>query len=76
VANLRREVDHLFIFLLFSSLMTLAASMIFRTVGALSRKISQSMAPAALIILALVIYTGFTVPVDGMHPWVTMLLRV
>ncbi|KAF8900925.1 putative ABC transporter [Mucidula mucida] len=69
MANLRREVDHFFIFLLFSFLTTLAMSMIFRTIGALSRTISQAMAPAALIILALVIYTGFTIPVDGMHPW-------
>jgi len=27
------------------------------------------MAPAALIILALVIYTGFTIPTRDMHPW-------
>lgn len=27
------------------------------------------MAPAAIIILALVIYTGFTIPVGDMHPW-------
>ncbi|KAF9022747.1 ABC transporter protein [Hymenopellis radicata] len=69
MANLRREVNHFFIFLLFSFLTTMAMSMIFRTIGALSRTISQAMAPAAFIILALVIYTGFTIPVDGMHPW-------
>ena len=27
------------------------------------------MAPAAIFILALVIYTGFTIPVGAMHPW-------
>ena len=27
------------------------------------------MAPAAVLILALVIYTGFTVPIRDMHPW-------
>ena len=27
------------------------------------------MAPAAIIILALVIYTGFTIPTSAMHPW-------
>ena len=27
------------------------------------------MAPAAVLILALIIYTGFTVPIRDMHPW-------
>lgn len=27
------------------------------------------MAPAAVFILALVIYTGFTIPTSSMHPW-------
>jgi ABC-type multidrug transport system permease subunit len=27
------------------------------------------MAPAAVFILALVIYTGFAIPTRGMHPW-------
>lgn len=29
----------------------------------------QAMAPAALFILGLVLYTGFTIPVRDMHPW-------
>ena len=43
-------------------------SMVFRTIGALSRTLAQAMAPAAVFILALVIYTGFTVPIRDMHP--------
>lgn len=43
-------------------------SMLFRTIGALSRTLAQAMAPAAVFILALVIYTGFTVPIGDMHP--------
>jgi ATP-binding cassette, subfamily G (WHITE), member 2, PDR len=27
------------------------------------------MAPAAVFILALIIYTGFTIPTGQMHPW-------
>ena len=27
------------------------------------------MAPAAVIILALIIYTGFAIPITYMHPW-------
>lgn len=37
-------------------------SMIFRSIGALSKTLAQAMAPAAILILALVIYTGFAVP--------------
>lgn len=30
---------------------------------------NRAMAPAAVLILALIIYTGFTVPIRDMHPW-------
>ena len=43
-------------------------SMLFRTIGSLSRTLAQAMAPAAVFILALVIYTGFVVPIRDMHP--------
>lgn len=43
--------------------------MLFRSIGALSRTLAGAMAPAAVFILALVIYTGFTVPIRDMHPW-------
>ncbi|KAK0441238.1 ABC-2 type transporter-domain-containing protein [Desarmillaria tabescens] len=69
MTNLRRTVDGFFIFLLFSFMCTLAMSMIFRTIGALSRTISQAMAPASLLMLSLVIYTGFTIPTSGMKAW-------
>lgn len=29
----------------------------------------QAMAPASIFSLALVIYTGFTIPTKDMHPW-------
>lgn len=45
---------------------TLAMSMIFRSIGALSKTLAQAMAPAAVLILSLVIYTGFVVPVGNM----------
>ncbi len=69
MTNLRRTPSAFFTFLLFSFFCTLSMSMIFRTIGAMSRTISQAMAPAALIILALVIYTGFTIPTSGMVVW-------
>lgn len=36
----------------------LTMSGIFRTIGSLSRSLAQAVAPAAVLILALVIYTG------------------
>lgn len=69
MTNLRREAGAFFIFMLFSFMCTLAMSMVFRTIGSLSRTISQAMAPAAVLILALVIYTGFAIPVVYMVSW-------
>ncbi|KAF9003107.1 hypothetical protein BDZ89DRAFT_1050014 [Hymenopellis radicata] len=47
MTNLRRTPSAFFTFLLFSFFCTLSMSMIFRTIGAMSRTISQAMAPAA-----------------------------
>lgn len=47
----------------------MAMSMVFRSIGSLSRSLAQALAPAAVFILALIIYTGFTIPIRDMHPW-------
>jgi ATP-binding cassette, subfamily G (WHITE), member 2, PDR len=44
-------------------------SMIFRSIGSLSRSLSQALAPAAVFILGLILYTGFTIPLAYMRPW-------
>lgn len=67
MTNLRREVDAFFIFLLFSFTCTLVMSNIFRSIAALSKTLSQAMPFAAIFILALVIYTGFTIPTRDMR---------
>jgi ABC-type multidrug transport system permease subunit len=69
MTNLRRTPGHFFIFLLFTFTCTLTMSMYFRSIAALSRTLSQAMAPAAIFILALIIYTGFAIPTRDMHPW-------
>ena len=69
MSNLRRTPGAFFTFYLFSFTCVLAMSMVFRTIGALSRSLAEAMAPAAVFILALVIYTGFAVPIRDMHPW-------
>ncbi|GME43998.1 ABC transporter-like protein [Neofusicoccum parvum] len=69
MTNLRREPGAFFFFLLISFILTLVMSMIFRTIASVSRTLSQAMAPAALLILALVIYTGFVIPTRYMLGW-------
>lgn len=51
--------------------------MFFRSIASLSRTISQAQAPAAMLILALVIYTGFALPVTQVRPsrWVMSLVN-
>jgi hypothetical protein len=69
MTNLRRIPEAFFIFFLFSFTVFLFMSMAFRTISALSRTVSQAMAPSAVLMLALVSYTGFTIPVRDMRPW-------
>lgn len=69
LANLRREPGAFFFYLLITFAITLTMSMIFRTIASASRTLSQAMVPAALLILALVTFTGFAIPIDYMHGW-------
>ncbi|KAJ5995548.1 hypothetical protein N7481_002525 [Penicillium waksmanii] len=69
MANLKREPGAFFIFWLFSLATTFTMSMIFRTFGAASRSLAQALVPAALLILGLVIYTGFIIPTKDMLGW-------
>ncbi|KAK9463806.1 ABC-2 type transporter-domain-containing protein [Lipomyces oligophaga] len=69
MSNLRREPGAFFTYLLFSFSVVMAMSMIFRSIGASSKTISEAMAPAGVLILMLVIYTGFTIPTTYMHGW-------
>lgn len=69
MTNLRREPGPFFFFLFTSFLAVLAMSGIFRTIGSSTRTLSQAMVPAAIIILALVMFTGFVIPIDYMLGW-------
>ncbi|GAW17660.1 hypothetical protein ANO14919_071200 [Xylariales sp. No.14919] len=69
LTNLRREPGAFFFFLLFSFFTVLGMSMIFRTIASSSRTLSQALVPAAILILDLVVFTGFIVPVDYMLSW-------
>ncbi|KAH7142059.1 ABC-2 type transporter-domain-containing protein [Dactylonectria macrodidyma] len=69
MTNLRREPGAFFYFLLVSFFTVLVMSGIFRSIASASRTLSQAMVPAALLILALVMYTGFVIPIDYMLGW-------
>lgn len=69
MVNLNRQPGNFFFFLLISFMLTLVMSMLFRTIASVSRTLSQAMAPAAVLILAIVIYTGFALPVPYMRGW-------
>lgn len=69
MTNLRREAGPFFIFFLFSFTCTFTMSMIFRTIAQGSRSIQQALTPAAVLILGLVIYTGFVLPTRSMQGW-------
>jgi len=69
LAGLRREPSQFFIFFLFNFIAMLTMSVIFRTIAASTKTISQALAIAGVLVLAIVIYTGFTIPRPYMHPW-------
>ncbi|CEI63250.1 ABC transporter CDR4 [Fusarium venenatum] len=69
MTNLNRDAGAFFFYLLVSFIMVLAMSGIFRSIASISRTLSQAMVPASLLILALVIFAGFVVPVDYMLGW-------
>ncbi|KAJ5640919.1 hypothetical protein N7528_000544 [Penicillium herquei] len=69
MANLRREPGPFFIFYLFLILVVLTMSGMFRSLGALTKSVGQAMAMAGVLVLCIVVYTGFTLPQPYMHPW-------
>jgi ATP-binding cassette subfamily G (WHITE) protein 2 (PDR) len=69
LAGLDREPSQFFIFFLFTLLVRFTMSALFRTVAAATKTIPQALAIAGVLILAIVIYTGYTIPKPYMHPW-------
>ena len=69
LTNLRRTPGAFFFFILISFFLTLTMSMLFRLIASVSRTLSQAMAPAAILILAIVIYTGFAIPTPYLLGW-------
>ncbi|KAJ5398236.1 hypothetical protein N7509_006349 [Penicillium cosmopolitanum] len=69
MSNLRREPGAFFFLLLISFSMMMGMSMFFRFFASLTKSIEQALAPSSIILLALVLYTGFAIPVKYMRGW-------
>ncbi|KAK6461714.1 multidrug resistance protein [Scheffersomyces coipomensis] len=67
--NFRREAGRFFYFLLMCFLCTLVMSHIFRTIGSVTNSLAGALTPASVILLAMIIYTGFVVPTNKMLGW-------
>ncbi|KAK7449547.1 hypothetical protein CaCOL14_013316 [Colletotrichum acutatum] len=71
MTNLRREsAGPFFFFLLFSFTITVSMSMIFRFLGSVTKTTSQALAPSAIILLALMLFSGFAMPQPYLNDWI------
>lgn len=69
MTNLRREPGPFFFYFLISFWTTIVMSMLFRLLGSLTKTIAQALVPATMILLIIVLYTGFALPVSYMQVW-------
>ncbi|XDG06936.1 hypothetical protein ABKA04_006551 [Annulohypoxylon sp. FPYF3050] len=69
LAGLRREAGNFFLYFLITFMLTFVMSGIFRTMAAVTRTVSQAMSLAGIMVLMLVIYTGFVIAVPQMGAW-------
>ncbi|OTA87500.1 hypothetical protein M434DRAFT_375543 [Hypoxylon sp. CO27-5] len=69
LSGLRREAGPFFLYFLITYILTFSMSAIFRTLSAVTKTISQAMSLAGIMVLVLVIYTGFVIAVPQMGAW-------
>ena len=69
LGGLDYKAGKFFFFYLITFMTGLVMSSIFRTLAAVTKQIAQALAIAGVMILAIVIYTGFTIQRKYMHPW-------
>ncbi|KAI5361698.1 putative ABC transporter-like, ATP-binding domain, AAA+ ATPase domain, CDR ABC transporter [Septoria linicola] len=69
MAGLRAQPSQFFIFFLVNFVTMFVMAAVFRTMAALTKTISQAMALSGVLILAIVVYTGFVVPIPYMKDW-------
>ncbi|KAK3059406.1 hypothetical protein LTS18_010948, partial [Coniosporium uncinatum] len=69
LTGLRREPSQFFIYFLIVFISMFVMSAVFRTMAAATKTVSQAMALAGVLVLAIVVYTGYVLPVPYMKPW-------
>ncbi|KAH7157380.1 ATP-binding cassette transporter ABC1 [Dactylonectria estremocensis] len=69
MSGLRREPGNFFLYFLITYISIFVMSAVFRTMAAITKTVSQAMALSGVMVLALVVYTGFTITVPEMKPW-------
>lgn len=69
MVNFRRTPGNFFFYWLCCGLCTLAMSHMFRSLGAVSTSLAGAMTPATVVLLAMVIFTGFVIPKPSMLGW-------
>ena len=69
LSNLNRDPGKFFIFLLFSYLVSLVMSSLFKAVASWNKTISSANAFSGVLILASLMYSSFMIQTPSMHPW-------
>lgn len=69
LSNLAREAGKFFTFLLFSFLVSLAMSNLFKATAAWNKTISAANALAGVFVLASLMYSSYMIQRPSMHPW-------
>lgn len=69
MVNFRRNPGRFFFYFLINISATFSMSHLFRTVGAYFKSLPEAMTPASVLLLALTIFTGFTIPTPNMLGW-------
>jgi ABC-type multidrug transport system permease subunit len=69
LAQLRYTAGQFFLFFIVTYMATFVMAAIFRTTAAVTKTASQAMAGAGVLVLILVIYTGFVIRIPQMPDW-------
>jgi ABC-type multidrug transport system permease subunit len=71
MGNLRRDPGRFFFYYLISFSMVICMSLMFRFIGSISKSISQALAPTSILLQGLVLYSGFSIPIQYMLDWIS-----
>lgn len=69
MANFKQEPGPFFLFMLFTYLISVMMSALFRTIAALVDRVETALAVAGVLLLLLGVYAGYIIPRPSMHPW-------